>query len=45
MESYFRGYEYWAEESSDERRDIYEEIKADPNGPYSLDWNMTLEDL
>ncbi len=42
-DSYMVGYEYWAEESSDERRAVYEELKAAPNSPYSLDWNMTLE--
>lgn len=43
MESYFVGYEYWAGESSDERRDIYEEIKAAPDSPFQLEWGMTLE--
>lgn len=42
-ESYLLGYEYWAEESSDERRAVYEEIKAAPDSPYNLDWNMPLE--
>lgn len=43
MESYFIGYEYWAGESSDERREIYEEIKASSDDPFRLDWNMTFE--
>lgn len=43
MESYFAGYEWWAEESSDDRRAIYEELKAASDSPYNLDWNMTLE--
>lgn len=43
MDSYMTGYEYWAEESSDERREIYETIKAASDSPYSLDWNLTLE--
>ena len=43
MESYFLGYEYWAEESSDERRAVYEEIKQASDSPYNLDWNLTLE--
>lgn len=43
MESYFEGYEYWAGESSDERRGIYEEIKTASDNPYSIDWNLTLE--
>ncbi len=43
MESYFLGYEYWAEESSDERRALYEEIKASSDSPFQLDWGMTFE--
>lgn len=43
MESYFVGYEYWAGESSDDRREIYEEIKTASDSPFSLDWGMTLE--
>ena len=43
MESYFLGYEYWAEESSDERRALYEEIKAASDSPFQLDWGMTFE--
>lgn len=43
MESYFAGYEYWAEESSQERREIYEEIKAAADNPFDLEWGMTLE--
>lgn len=43
MESYFIGYEYWAEESSADRREIYEEIKASADNPFRLDWNMTFE--
>ncbi|NBJ93279.1 DUF1266 domain-containing protein [Parablautia muri] len=43
MESYFVGYEYWAEESSQERRGIYEDIKAEADSPYHVDWNLTLE--
>ena len=43
MESYFVGYEYWSEESSDERREIYEEIKADSDSPFQLEWGMTFE--
>ena len=43
MESYFVGYEYWAEESSDDRRAVYEEIKAASDSPFQLDWGMTLE--
>ncbi len=43
MESYFLGYEYWAEESSDERRALYEGIKAASDSPFQLDWGMTFE--
>ncbi len=43
MESYFVGYEYWAGESSDERRAIYEGIKADSNSPFQLEWETALE--
>lgn len=43
MESYMIGYEYWAEEGSEERREIYEEIKAASDSPYNLDWNLTFE--
>ena len=30
-DSYLRGYEYWADESSDERRRIFKELKAAGN--------------
>lgn len=43
MESYFVGYEYWSEESSDERRQIYEEIKASADNPFALEWETELE--
>ncbi len=43
MESYLVGYEYWAEESSDERRALYEELKAAPDNPYAVDFHLTLE--
>lgn len=43
MDSYLRGYEYWAEESSDERRAIYEELKQEENSLYHVDWNLTFE--
>ncbi len=43
QDSYMTGYEYWAEESSDERRAVYESLKAETGSPYSLDWNTTLE--
>lgn len=43
MESYFTGYEYWAEESSDERREVYENLKNAADNPYSIDFNTKLE--
>lgn len=43
LESYFIGYEYWAEESSDERREIYADLKAASDNPYRVDWNLALE--
>ncbi len=43
MDSYFAGYEYWSEDNSGERREIYEGIKAEADSPFNLDWGMTLE--
>lgn len=43
MNSYLLGYEYWAEESSDERRAVYEELKAEENSLYNIDWNLAFE--
>lgn len=43
MESYLCGYEYWAEESSEERRAIYEELKSREDNPYAVDYNTVLE--
>ncbi len=43
MEGYFLGYEYWAEESSEERRAIYEDIKKKEGNPYQVDYKITLE--
>lgn len=43
VDGYLRGYEYWAEEDSTERREIYEDLlKADDN-PFRVDYNTTLE--
>lgn len=43
IDSYMRGYEYWAEESSEERRKIYEMLlKADDN-PYQIDYHVELK--
>ena len=43
MESYLTGYEYWAEESSDERREVYEDLKKAADNPFSVDFNTELE--
>ena len=43
MNSYLLGYEYWAEESADERRAVYEELKAEQDSVYNVDWNLTFE--
>ncbi|MCM1254199.1 MAG: DUF1266 domain-containing protein [Clostridium sp.] len=43
MESYFTGYEYWAQESSDERRAVYESLKSASDNPYSVDFKTSLE--
>ena len=43
MASYMRGYEYWAEESADERRALYEDLKTRQDNPYSVDFKMQLE--
>ena len=43
IDSYLRGYEYWAEEDSSERRDIYEELLAADDNPFRVDYNTTLE--
>ncbi len=41
--SYMRGYEYWAQESSEERQAIYEDLKSRDDNPFAVDYNMTLE--
>lgn len=41
--SYLRGYEYWAEKSSDERRVLYEEIRNRVDNPYQVDFKTKLE--
>lgn len=42
MDSYLRGYEYWAGESSEERRAIYEELKTRDDNPYQIDVKLEL---
>ena len=43
IDSYLRGYEYWAEADSSERREIYEELLAADDNPFRVDYNTTLE--
>lgn len=43
VESYMVGYEYWAEESGEDRRSIYEDLKTRDDNPYAIDFKMTLE--
>lgn len=43
IDSYMCGYEYWAEESSEERREVYEDLKGREDNPYAVDYQMTLE--
>lgn len=43
MESYFAGYEYWAEEDSGARKEIYEKLQNASDNPYSVDFGMNLE--
>jgi len=43
LESYMLGYEYWAEESSAERREVYEELKTRDDNPFSIDFKITLK--
>ncbi len=43
IDSYMVGYEYWGEESSDERKAVYEELKGKEDNPYTVDFKMTLE--
>lgn len=43
IDGYLRGYEYWAEEDSSERREIYEELLEADDNPFRVDYNVTLE--
>ncbi len=43
MDSYLRGYEFWSEESSDKRREVYEKMKKKSKSPYELEFAMELE--
>ena len=50
MQSYLYGFQYWAEDDMEnpdsdsyERREIYNTLKEMPNGPFSVDWNLTFQ--
>ncbi|MCI8659123.1 MAG: DUF1266 domain-containing protein [Lachnospiraceae bacterium] len=43
VDSYLRGYEYWAGGDSQERRTVYEDLKAASDNPYAIDFKMNLE--
>lgn len=43
IESYMRGYEYWAEESADPRRELYQQLKQRSDSPYRVAWDLALE--
>lgn len=43
VNSYLMGYEYWTEDSSNERRKVYENLKSKEDNPYTTDYNTTLE--
>lgn len=43
VDSYLRGYECWTAESSDERREVYEDLKSRNDNPYAVEYNTTLE--
>lgn len=42
LASYLRGYEYWSEESSEERQALYEELKQRDDNPFLVDFKMDL---
>lgn len=43
VDSYLRGYEYWAQGDSAARREIYEKLLAADDNPFRVDYNITLE--
>ena len=43
MDSYLWGYDYWAEEESTERREIYNKLKAQSDSPFRFDFKMNQE--
>lgn len=49
-QSYLYGYSYWAEESLDdsessaaERAELVDKLESQTNGPFSMEWNITLQ--
>ncbi len=42
VDSYLRGYEFWMEESSDDRRDVYEDLLDADDNPYAVDYHTDL---
>ena len=43
MESYFSGYEYWSGESSEDRREMYEDLKKASDSPFTVDFKIELK--
>ena len=43
VEDYLKGYEERSGDSSKERREIYENLKASQWNPYEVDWNLKLK--
>lgn len=43
VDSYLRGYEYWSEGSSDERREVYNDLLEAKDNPYAVDFKLALE--
>lgn len=43
MESYFKGFALWSQDSDEFRRKVYTTMKQKPNSPYSLPWNLELK--
>lgn len=43
IDSYMWGYEYWAEESSADRRAVYADLQTRDDNPYTVDYQTTLE--
>jgi hypothetical protein len=41
--AYFKGYEYWSNDSSDKRQQVYRALKSKPNSLYGLPWDLALQ--